>query len=191
MGVTATLKSLSQAENKIIKSYRIKRFIYIPSIFGENKLCYDKNLHIFIEKDNEYFKNLNEHILSSMEVLKEHKRPVLVFFETKSTLMEFYNWSKLSINKDNIQIITEEVSKIPTERDMLIKRATISGQITFLTSVFGRGTDFVCSDKNVISNRGVHVVQTFFSKELSEEVQIQGRTARQGINTFFKRLVLN
>lgn len=44
---------------------------------------------------------------------------------------------------------------------------------------FGRGTDFICLDPDVNDAGGVVVIQTFLSEDLSEEVQIQGRTARQ------------
>ena len=43
---------------------------------------------------------------------------------------------------------------------------------------FGRGTDFVIFDQSVKRLGGLHVIQTFLSVENSEEVQIQGRTAR-------------
>ena len=45
---------------------------------------------------------------------------------------------------------------------------------------FGRGVDFIINDDKVIANEGVHVIQTFLSLQLSEEVQIKGRCARQG-----------
>lgn len=54
--------------------------------------------------------------------------------------------------QSEIQIITEEVASSPKEKEMLIKRSTTSGQITFLTKSFGRGTDFICRDQNVINN---------------------------------------
>jgi len=54
------------------------------------------------------------------------------------------------------------------------------GQVTLTTAVFGRGTDFFCNDPKLRKNGGVHVLQTFFSLDKAEEVQIQGRTARQG-----------
>jgi len=62
----------------------------------------------------------------------------------------------------------------------VIKKAATSGQATFATAIFGRGTDFVCLDKRVLEAGGVHVIQTFVSQNKAEEVQIQGRTARQG-----------
>ena len=49
-----------------------------------------------------------------------------------------------------------------------------------MTPAFGRGTDFFIFDKNVAENGGVHVIQCFLSQEKSEQVQIKGRTARQG-----------
>nr|XP_047141291.1 uncharacterized protein LOC124816231 [Hydra vulgaris] len=179
-GVSGTLQTLSKSEKQIIESYGIKKFTYIPSMFGDNKRRFAKEADIFIENTDDYFPKLNEHIEHSSTIKNELRRPVLVFFTTKTSLMEFYNSNKLTLNKEYIQIITEEISESPKEKEMLIKRATVLGQITFLTRAFGRGTDFVCSDQNVIVNGGVHVIQTFFSEELSEEVQIQGRTARQG-----------
>jgi len=47
-----------------------------------------------------------------------------------------------------------------------------------LTREHGRGLDFICHDKTVEQSGGLHVVQTFLSEELSEEIQIKGRTAR-------------
>ena len=49
-----------------------------------------------------------------------------------------------------------------------------------MTNGFGRGTDFVVFDQSVKKLGGLHVIQTFLSVDHSEEVQIQGRTARQG-----------
>ncbi|CAF2388000.1 unnamed protein product [Rotaria sp. Silwood2] len=45
---------------------------------------------------------------------------------------------------------------------------------------FSRGTDFICYDKTVEKNGGTNVIQIFLSEEFSEEIQIKGRTARQG-----------
>lgn len=52
------------------------------------------------------------------------------------------------------------------------------------------GTDFQCNDDELNNSGGLHVIQTFFSKETSEETQIKGRTARQG-NRGSYSLVLN
>jgi preprotein translocase subunit SecA len=80
--------------------------------------------------------------------------------------------------RDSVLLITEELTQ--GEKETKIRRATTSGQVSLLTRVFGRGIDFICRDATVIANNGVHVLQTFLSEEKAEEVQIMGRTARQG-----------
>ncbi|CAF4625464.1 unnamed protein product [Rotaria sp. Silwood2] len=75
--------------------------------------------------------------------------------------------------KQSVAILTEE-------KELVIKRATTSGQITLLTRIFSRATDFICYDKTVEENGGTNVIQTFLSEEFSEEIQIKGRTARLG-----------
>ena len=93
-------------------------------------------------------------------------------------MKEFYESPALLLIKESVAKLTEEAS--PEEKEILIKRATVPGQITLLTRIFGRGTDFICYDESVVTNGGTHVIQTFLSEETSEEVQIKGRTARQG-----------
>jgi len=99
------------------------------------------------------------------------------------------NSSAAATIKDDIIQITEEVKG--QEKEARIRRAPTSGQITLLTRCFGRGTDFVCHDQTVSANGGVHVVQTFLSEELSEEIQIKGRTARQGGVGSFSMVLLD
>lgn len=48
------------------------------------------------------------------------------------------------------------------------------------TREYGLGVDFICRDQEVIKNGGIHVIQTFFSEEKTEQIQIMGRCARQG-----------
>ena len=174
--------------------YDIRKKTYMPSVFGENKRQFAKEADVYIENKDSYFMRLREQIdyaLSGGHSATSKKRAVLVFFETKKALQEFKESANLAPIKSDVQIVTEEVSASPAEKDMLIKRATTSGQITLLTSVFGRGTDFVCRDHNVIANGGVHVIQTFFSKEYSEQVQIMGRTARQGKDGSYSMCLLD
>jgi preprotein translocase subunit SecA len=39
----------------------------------------------------------------------------------------------------------------------------------------GRGTDFKCYDQALKNSGGVHVIQSFFSTDIAEEIQIKGR----------------
>jgi len=59
-----------------------------------------------------------------------------------------------------------------------------------MTNSFGRGTDFILFDKSVSKLGGLHVIQTFLSIDASEEVQIQGRTARQGEKGSYKLIII-
>lgn len=61
--------------------------------------------------------------------------------------------------------------------------------ITLFTAPYGRGTDFVVYDL-IVENVGVSVIQAFLSEEESEQIQIKGRTARQGKKGEYQ-LVLN
>ena len=54
--------------------------------------------------------------------------------------------------------------------------AKTPGAITLMLREFGRGTAFKFFDRRMLKDGGVHVIQTFFSLELSEETQIKGRT---------------
>jgi preprotein translocase subunit SecA len=49
-----------------------------------------------------------------------------------------------------------------------------------MTYYFSRGTDFILEDKSIIEAGGFHVIQTYISKDESDYVQVNGRTARQG-----------
>ena len=95
----------------------------------------------------------------------------------------------MSTFSGEIQIITETVSV--TDRELYIKRAATIGRVTLLTCTFGRGTDFICRNQQLLANGGVHVLQTFFSKELSEEYQIMGRGARQGDCGSYRMILLD
>jgi hypothetical protein len=177
LGVTGTLKTLSNPEKKIVREeYNIINETYAASIYGMKTLGFNKNsdIHIY-EKQIDYDNKLVNHITRK---LLEGKRAVMVFFESKKKLRAFYNCSPLNSYRDDIVEMSEDTDE--REKEMRILRAPTQGQITLLTKSYGRGTDFICEDPVVINNGGVHVVQTFLSEELSEETQIQGRTSRQG-----------
>ena len=176
MGVTGTLEALSDPEKQVIKDdYQIQKFTIAPSVFGKNNLNFSVKGDVYIEDDNFYFHRITQEI---NEKLCGRQRAVLVFFEDKQILTSFCDSKEFSGLKPDNQIITEEMDG--NKRERLIKQATTAGQITLLTRGFGRGTDFRCDDEKVKNARGIHVIQTFLSEEFSEEVQIKGRTARQG-----------
>jgi preprotein translocase subunit SecA len=67
--------------------------------------------------------------------------------------------------------------------------ATIQGSITLSTREFGRGSDFLYHGDNVINAGGLAVIQAFFALDYSEEIQIRGRTRRQGTTGSYEIIV--
>ena len=105
-------------------------------------------------------------------------RPVLVFFKNYEKMKKFRECDEFKQYKDSCLILSENSTH--NEKLKLIKDACRLNKITLCTSIFGRGTDFQIIDNRVNKIGGSHVIQAFFSKDISEEVQIKGRTARHG-----------
>jgi hypothetical protein len=114
-------------------------------------------------------------ILKSIEDVRAQGRPVLVVFKSETELEEFQK-HEYGQRIGGANELTEKTLNV----DFYVKKATERQAVTFLPKIFGRGLDFVVRDQEVNAKGGVHVIQTFFSGERSEEVQIKGRTARQG-----------
>ncbi|EAR95155.1 helicase carboxy-terminal domain protein (macronuclear) [Tetrahymena thermophila SB210] len=180
-GVTGTLETLSQSQLQLIQNtYNMKQYTFIPSIYGKSKFQFNPQKDVKVVSQSEYYNTITNEINKNIVGKTDQKRAVLVFFDTKKTLHDYYNSQQFKSLKQNsqIQIMTEE-NQIE-ERKKIIKDATYSGAITLLTKIFGRGIDFQVNDTIIFQNYGVHVIQTFFSEDKSEETQIKGRTARQG-----------
>ncbi len=95
---------------------------------------------------------------------------MLVFFEDIAILDEFYDHK-------NVQALapTKLHERVNAKtRPSLVSRAVSNSTVTLLTRDFGRGTDFMCEEEKIDKCGGVHVIQTFVSDEISEEMQIRG-----------------
>ena len=103
-------------------------------------------------------------------------RAILVFFESEARLQA---WKGSEYGQRVPPGIMDSITSDTRNIDMKVLKATHSGSITLLSREHGRGLDFHCTDKKVDQLGGLHVVQTFLSEALSEEIQIRGRTARQ------------
>jgi preprotein translocase subunit SecA len=110
---------------------------------------------------------------------KDILHPVMVFFDSAETLHNFYD-SMGSEAKQiwKVRTVTQDVP--PSEKASHFLKATQKGSVTLMIREYGRGTDFKCYDQRMLDAGGVHVIQSFFSSDFSEEIQIRGRTARQG-----------
>eukprot|EP00300_Choanocystis_sp_HF-7_P042751 c9453_g1_i2.p1 GENE.c9453_g1_i2~~c9453_g1_i2.p1 ORF type:complete len:802 (-),score=140.84 c9453_g1_i2:47-2452(-) len=178
LGVTGTLDTLSAPENEILTNvYLVRKQSFIPSVYGESKL--DPVQKIKIVSDDEFhialINEINERLIMNG---RQVKRAVLVFFESLSELERFQDFEPYQKSEFDKAVITEKTDG--NDRAGLISMAATSGHVTLLTRAFGRGVDFICYDDVLLANGGVHVIQTFVSDVVSEQVQIKGRTARQG-----------
>jgi uncharacterized protein (DUF1330 family) len=180
LGVSGTLDTLTRKENEILSNiYKIATFTYIPSVYGQNQRVFrgDHNEDVIIESERgNYINAICNEITARLQGSNGGKRAVLVFFQSKEHLDEFYN--SPSVQRKAMTILSEETRH--TQKEAIVQRTATQGAITLLTRAFGRGTDFICYDDQIQQNGGVHVIQTFVSPLVSEEVQIMGRTARQG-----------
>uniref|UniRef100_A0A7S4CT52 VWFA domain-containing protein n=1 Tax=Eutreptiella gymnastica TaxID=73025 RepID=A0A7S4CT52_9EUGL len=180
LGVTGTLRTqkagqqaghmiLSQDERRIIKEeYRVKAMSFVPSVFGESKRNFEFNRDVYKHE------NLSDWMSAIEKDAHTAKKQggVLVFFKNKGTLLEFRH-----ARKDTLGPVSTLTHDTPSaERKGIITAATATGKITLFTRPYGRGVDFVTLTDDAVTT----VIITFFSSAEAEEVQIMGRTARQG-----------
>ena len=176
MGVTGTLKTLSKSQTKILDSYNIKKRTYTPSLFGERKFIFREiNDFCLTQTEEEIHRKLSE---VSEKILKMG-RSVIIFFDNEEGINKYRNSGHCTYEKNYLQ----ELTAITNDKDVVVRKAVKSKMLTLAIKDFGRGIDFICTDEKVIKKGGVHVIQTFFSTEEGEEIQIMGRTAR--LENFF------
>ena len=183
MGVSGTLNNLSEKEFNVLKKYNIEKdkFVFVPSIFldknhgGRFRFESEKNTCLVGGDQETYYKFLCNKLVELLP--QEDSTPIIVVFESYNKLYEF---SKSEIfansNISKLDFLTEMQNN--KEKNEVIRSAVSPGKLTLITRSFGRGTDFRSYSYEKRS-QGPHVIQTFFSKEISEEIQIKGRTARQ------------
>ncbi|CAF0934036.1 unnamed protein product [Adineta steineri] len=185
-GVTGTLKTLAKVEKKILENvYSITRKTYIPSVYGESNRKYNPSFDVQVVNESEYFMK----IFGEIRTICDLHRSILVFFESEEKLTAFYRSEIFASMRKNVQIITEKVSV--SDRELFVERASRADKVTLLTRMFGRGTDFICRNQKLLLDGGIHVLQTFFSEEKSEEYQIMGRGARQGEKGSYRMILLD
>ena len=176
-GVSGTLQTLAKKEHNILRDvYGIQQMTYAPSVFktGTRSIMAPK----ITNSMSDYFDGIESEILTAVN----SNRAVLVFFTDESKINAFYKdrleHNKKGISIDSIQIVTERLSS--ADRKLFIKRASTPKKVSLFTRTFGRGTDFMVNNQDLITAGGILVVHCFYSEEASEEKQIQGRCARQG-----------
>eukprot|EP01087_Luapelamoeba_hula_P010439 TRINITY_DN276_c0_g1_i1.p1 TRINITY_DN276_c0_g1~~TRINITY_DN276_c0_g1_i1.p1 ORF type:complete len:2464 (-),score=305.43 TRINITY_DN276_c0_g1_i1:82-7473(-) len=178
LGVTGTLLTLGKTEKNILEqTYKVRYRTIMPSIYGPTKLQFRKISDVDIVDEQVRF---HQTISTDALAATEAGRAVLVFFENEKSLKAFatsaYGKTLTPINfSDNLDNL-----------DYYIKKATRTKQASLLPAVYGRGVDFLCVDNQVDTAGGIAVIMTYLPEDQSDEVQIRGRTARQGNKGSFK-----
>ncbi|XP_058454005.1 uncharacterized protein LOC131432008 [Malaya genurostris] len=172
LGVSGTITALNQHERISIDDvYCIRQLSSMPSFFGCSNLQFDPttNFQRLVSK-SEW---LNA-IFGRANAILAAKRSVLVVFESDNELNRFHE--EYSGQFDRVNVLTENTDSTRMER--FVEEAGVARTITLATRGMGRGVDYK-SSVSTEKHGGIHVIQTFFSLDLKEEVQIKGRTARK------------
>eukprot|EP00808_Paulinella_micropora_P023139 g42241.t1 len=172
LGVTGTLSTMENFEREVLKSeFKILLSTLTPSIYPYSKLSFDEQRDVVCLPDRTHF---FEMLALDANKRREAARPVLIFFHSDKALEDFMD-SEYGKRIPEIRSLREDTYNFPHALRCAVK----PGQVTCLPAILGRGIDFKCNSREVEQAGGVHVIQAFFSMDLSEERQIKGRTARQ------------
>eukprot|EP01087_Luapelamoeba_hula_P010441 TRINITY_DN276_c0_g2_i2.p1 TRINITY_DN276_c0_g2~~TRINITY_DN276_c0_g2_i2.p1 ORF type:complete len:2599 (-),score=378.72 TRINITY_DN276_c0_g2_i2:48-6866(-) len=181
LGVTGTLETLGSTEKTILQEvYNVSRQTIMPSIYGPSNLQFRKIGDTCVLDDKVRY---HQKIMSEALEAYNAGRAVLIFFENEKKLKTF---AATSYGKDLGDLAMNNFSENHDNLDFYIKRATRTKQVSILPAVYGRGVDFMCVDNLVENAGGIAVIMTYLPADLSDEVQIRGRTARQGNKGSFK-----
>ena len=188
-GVTGTLSQLEISRKELLANkYKINKYTYIPTMFKKNQLIFNQYRDVNIVKSDSWRDQIIKEARTRMGSTNT-KRPVLIFFEANGELQAFCDAYGCGM-KDGCQCLILNEKLTINEKRKVIKDSCQLNTVTLCTKIFGRGIDFIVTDDRVNDLGGPHVIQTFFSDDISEEIQIKGRTARNGGNGSFS-MVLN
>ncbi len=142
LGCSGTLSTLSKPEQNIIgEVYQIGLKTTIPSVYGRNNLRFNKQDNIMLEADQNFKKILAREIKDRLVGQNVGtKRAVFVVFETSGELDEFLSSGEYQAMRKSTLVLTETANN--EEKKRIVNLASSSGQVTFFTKIFGRGTDF-------------------------------------------------
>eukprot|EP01064_Diplonema_japonicum_P004269 TRINITY_DN1278_c1_g1_i3.p1 TRINITY_DN1278_c1_g1~~TRINITY_DN1278_c1_g1_i3.p1 ORF type:complete len:2509 (+),score=795.47 TRINITY_DN1278_c1_g1_i3:1288-8814(+) len=188
VGVSGTLPKAGSAEADVIRSFGIEKMFVMPSMYGASNLSFKENADVSAEeKGNPHFKALMDRV---KKTLITQKRSALVLFETEKEVDEYMKLVSETEDEAFVRMMQRMVEgHTHEERMSRTRRATTPGVLTFATRVYGRGIDFIVTQKEMLIAGGLDVIQTFMGP-ISEHLQIMGRAARQGQLGSFSMLLI-
>ena len=181
-GVTGTLETLSAEEKELLREeYSITKETLVPSAYGSQRLrlnfCFEDDKHAIVADDEaNWFRSIDQEVALAVGA----GRAVLVCFKNDRALQGFVAATLARPLYAGAKRLDANVEDADVQYiGGIVANAGLPGKVTLLTRKFGRGLDFKPS-KAVNASGGVLVVQTFYSSAESEQIQVMGRTARQG-----------
>jgi hypothetical protein len=163
----------SEEEMMIVaQDFEIKNYTISPSMYGISKVDFRYDRDVILTTDvHRHFQIILDKIIECHRA----GRPTIVYFDSGATLNDFFAKYESRLESVTVNIVNENTPNL----EVFVKKATEARVVTLFTRGFGRGLDFHSGDDAVEAAGGVAVIQAFFSANLSEEIQIKGRTGRQ------------
>jgi hypothetical protein len=192
---------LSKAEIDILENdllnVKHENIMHFPSIYGESRVEFNpdsiENFRVINDR-NDWIKAICE----QCEKLSSENKTVIVFFKEESFIRKLFTNlahklpyvltnNEISINENNQlkknydEFFTNDECDWINSINRLVSEHSGGqpGKINLIIREFARCIDFRCNDL-IDRNGGLHVIQTWFSKDPKEEVQIKGITGRNG-----------
>src|SRR3990167_5052221 len=176
MGVSASLSDFSDIEKEIVESYGISKLAFAPSVYEKSRNFDPDRVTVHKGMKEGDRSDWFLYIYQIAENKIRTGRAILIFFDNINILDQFMRLYCNNLPTGSVSILHEGEEF----KENIVRKSTGSGQVTLCTRPFGRGVDFVCRDDTTLANGGVHVILTFPTNSKAEEIQIRGRTARQG-----------
>ena len=175
MGVTGTLETLNKIVKKELSTfYKISKQTLAPSVYGEKQLAeFDLKEDLKITKEDDYYNTITNEI-KRRQTTQENDllRPLIVVFENRTKLMNYYNHKTFEDFTKNSDYLTEIMND--DRKKQVIERATRRGHITLIERSFGRGTDFILSDEKIIQKGGYMSFKHFFPMMFQRKHKLRG-----------------
>ncbi|XP_015923618.2 uncharacterized protein [Parasteatoda tepidariorum] len=181
LGVSGTLMTLNESERNAMIKYGIQTMSAMPSFYGERKLIFEPSKDVYILDTQDSWLSFVFDAVKNVH----HNRAVLVFVETDIEMQLFAEKCKNNINRLHTLTGNEDSETF----EWRVNEAGIAHTVTLATKTMGRGIDYKSNDRSVEEKGGIHVIQTFFSLDEKEEIQIKGRTARKDNNGTYQLIL--
>jgi hypothetical protein len=180
-GVTGTLKDLSPKQQAALTDLcNVKHQTYTKAVYPTTYEPWMVGNTIMVppgdSEETEWLRTIETAIVEAPQAVQQvgdtrPNMPVVVIFENSKKIECFL--AAYPHRRNEYNVIDRNT---PAEHAQAkIDAATSDSRVTLVDCMYGRGTDFKCKRCVMLT-----IVQTYLPRKLTDEVQVRGRTARQG-----------